>query len=142
MRFVSSSLILSTAFLLSSGMLVAQDQSQPMTSASQAAPAMQFHKPANPHHQAKRMAKNLGLSADQEAKLEPILAERDQQMQNARADTTLSVKDKRTKIRGIKQESDNRIEANLSDTQKQQYEQMKLERQAKKHAQAGSSSNS
>jgi hypothetical protein len=41
------------------------------------------------------MAKKLGLTADQQAKIEPILADRDQQVQSLRANTTLAANDRR-----------------------------------------------
>jgi protein CpxP len=143
MRLFSHSLVLSTALLVSGGILLAQDQSQPAANATpQSSPARQSHKTANPARQAKRMAKKLGLSADQQSELEPVLRIRQQQIQSVRADTTMSPNVKRTTIRGIRQNSDRKIEASLSDTQKQQYEQMKQDRQARRHAPTGSASNS
>jgi 23S rRNA maturation-related 3'-5' exoribonuclease YhaM len=41
------------------------------------------------------------------------------------------------KLRAIRQDSDGKIEALLSDTQKQQYEQIKQSRKANKQQQAG-----
>lgn len=118
--------------------LFAQDQQQSSAAmAAQAAPSTQTGHVVDPQRQAKRMAKKLGLTPDQESKLEPILADRDQQLQSARADTTLAPKDKRAKLRGINQDSDAKVESILSDTQKQQYEQMKQDRKAAK--QRGSS---
>ena len=73
--------------------------------------------------------------------VEPILANRDQQVQSTREDTTLAPKDKRAKLRGINQDSDNQIEAILNDTQKQQYEQMKQNHKAAKQQQSGAPSN-
>jgi hypothetical protein len=82
------------------------------------------------------MAKALGLTPDQVAKIEPILADRDQQVQSLRSDTTLAPSDRKAKMHGIRQDSDSRIEAILTDTQKQQYEQIKQSRTANKHQQA------
>ena len=118
--------------------LFAQNQQQ---SAVTAAPSTQTGHAPNPQRQAKRMAKKLGLTPDQESKIEPILADRDQQLQSARADTTLAPKDKRAKVRGINQDSDAKIESILSDTQKQQYEQMKQDRKASKQQGGAPSSN-
>lgn len=149
MRVLSPSFVLSAALLvgLSGGVLLAQDQSQPADGAApaataQATPAAHPHKAPNPHRQAKRMAKKLGLSPDQQSKIESILADREQQVQTARADTTLAPADRRAKIHSIQQDTESSIEANLNDTQKQQYEQIKQNRQAKKQQQAGSPSNS
>lgn len=121
--------------------LFAQDQRQPTSAAPQtAAPAQSGHTP-NPQRQAKGMAKKLGLTPDQESKLEPILADRDQQLQSARADTTLAPKEKHAKLLGINQDSDAKIESILTDAQKQQYEQMKQERKTAKQQGGASSSN-
>jgi F0F1-type ATP synthase membrane subunit b/b' len=78
------------------------------------------------------MAKKLGLSSDQKAQIEPILADRDQQLQNLRNNTSLTPEDRKAQIRGIVKDSNNKIEAILNDTQKQQYEQMKQERRARR----------
>ena len=142
MRFNSRPLVLGAALLvsLSGSALLAQDQSQPgpLSAATTTSPegqgSYQGHRHApNPHRQAKMMAKRLGLSEDQQKSLEPILADRMQQMESARADTSLAPQDRRAKMKGINQDSDARIEAVLNDTQKQQYEQMKQERRAHHH---------
>jgi Spy/CpxP family protein refolding chaperone len=82
------------------------------------------------------MAKALSLTPDQVSKIEPILADRDQQVQSLRSDTTLAPNDRKAKMRSIRQDSDSRIEALLTDTQKQQYEQIKQSRKANRHQQA------
>ena len=81
------------------------------------------------------MAKTLGLSPDQVSKIEPILADRDQQVQSLRSDATVSPSDRKAKMHGIREESDSRIEAILNDTQKQQYEQIKQSRKANRRQQ-------
>jgi hypothetical protein len=81
------------------------------------------------------MAKALGLTPDQVSKIEPILADRDQQVQSLRSDTTLAPSDRKAKMDGIRQDSDSRIEALLTDAQKQQYEQIKQSRKANRHQQ-------
>jgi periplasmic protein CpxP/Spy len=99
------------------------------TSQAPAAPApaqnMQPSHAPDPMRQTKMMAKRLGLTPDQQARIEPIIAGRMQQVQGVRADTTLAPGDRRARVQGIMQDSDSRIEAVLSDSQKQQYEQMK-----------------
>jgi hypothetical protein len=87
------------------------------------------------------MAKQLGLTPDQVSKIEPILADRDQQVQGVRSDTTLAPNDRKAKMHGIRQESDSRIEALLNDTQKQQYEQIKQSRKANRHQQPAAPAN-
>ena len=125
---------------LSGNALLAQDQSAPPATSVQAPAQRPAHVP-NPRHQAKKMAKALGLSPDQVSKIEPILADRDQQVQTLRADTTLAPSDRKAKMHGIRQESDSRIEAILNDTQKQQYEQIKQSRKANRHQQPATPAN-
>jgi periplasmic protein CpxP/Spy len=125
---------------LSGNALLAQDQSAPPATSAQAPAQRPAHVP-NPRHQAKKMAKALGLTPDQVSKIEPILADRDQQVQGVRSDTTLAPNDRKAKMHGIRQESDSRIEAVLNDTQKQQYEQIKQSRKANRHQQPAAPAN-
>jgi periplasmic protein CpxP/Spy len=125
---------------LSGNALLAQDQSAPPATSAQAPAQRPTHVP-NPRHQAKKMAKQLGLTPDQVSKIEPILADRDQQVQGVRSDTTLAPNDRKAKMHGIRQESDSRIEAVLNDTQKQQYEQIKQSRKANRHQQPAAPAN-
>lgn len=120
---------------LSGSALLAQDQSAPPAATAQAPAQRPAHVP-NPRHQAKKMAKALALTPDQVSKIEPILADRDQQVQSLRSDTTLAPNDRKAKMHSIRQESDTRIEAILNDTQKQQYEQIKQSHKANRHQQA------
>lgn len=147
MRSFFPSLALGTVLIvgLSGNALLAQDQSAPPTTAAQPPAASSGQQPAhvpNPRHQAKRMAKQLGLTPDQQSKIEPILADRAQQIQSVRSDTTLAQKDRKAKLHGIRQDSDSKIEAVLNDTQKQQYEQIKQSRKANRRQQGGAPSNS
>ena len=142
MRTFFSSLALGSLLAagLSGNALLAQDQSAPPAASAQSPAQRPAHIP-NPRHQAKKMARALGLTPDQTAKIEPILADRDQQVQSLRADTTLAPNDRKAKMHGIRQDSDNRIEALLTDTQKQRYEQIKQSRKANRHQQATAPSN-
>jgi protein CpxP len=117
---------------LSGNALLAQDQSAPPAASAQAPAQRPAHVP-NPRHQAKKMARALALTPDQVSKIEPILADRDQQVQSLRSDTTLAPNNRKAKMHGIRQDSDTRIEAILNDTQKQQYEQVKQSRKANRH---------
>jgi Spy/CpxP family protein refolding chaperone len=143
MRDLFSSLALGTVLVvgLSGNALLAQDQSAPPAVSAQSPAQQPAHVP-NPRHQAKKMAKELSLTPDQMSKIEPILADRDQQVQSVRSDATLAPKDRKAKVHGIRQDSDSRIEALLNDTQKQQYEQIKQSRKANRHQQSGAPANS
>jgi Spy/CpxP family protein refolding chaperone len=124
--------------LLSAGLVLAQaptDNQAPSANAPQAAPAQpgNLHHNFDPNRQAVHMGKRLGLSNDQVAQIKPILADRFQQMQTLRADTSLSQQDRHAKVRALMQNSDTRIESLLNDTQKQQFERMLAERRAHQH---------
>ncbi len=154
MRNFAPPMALSAAliFVLSGSALLAQDQpaagapppaatspaaTSPAATSQAPSPDAQPNRTPNPERQAKMMAKKLALTADQQSRIEPILADRQQQIQTARADTTLAPRVRRAKVQGILQDSDRKIEAILNDAQKQQYEQLKQDRYANRqmHAQ-------
>lgn len=92
-------------------------------------------RPANPEHQTKALARQLGLSRAQQAQIRPIIADRQQQVEALRADQSLAPRDRRARVRGVMQDSHNRIEALLTDSQKQQFEQMLADRRARRQQQ-------
>lgn len=147
MRIFHASFALGVALIvgLSGSILLAQDQpaagAPPPAATSPAPPeATSPTPPANvqsthapdPQRQARRMAKRLGLTPEQQSEIEPILEDRQQQIQSVRADTTLAPGDRRAKIRGIVRESVRKINAVLSDAQRRQYKQMRQEQRAKR----------
>jgi hypothetical protein len=124
--------------LLSAGMVLAQapDASQtpsinvPQTTQAQSGPQ---HRNFDPAQQASRLTKRLGLSSDQAAQIQPILADRQQKMQSLHTDSSLSQQDRHSKVQAIMQDSNSKIEAVVSDTQKQQFEQMLAQRRSHQH---------
>jgi hypothetical protein len=128
------------ALLFSAGTLLAQapDANQaPAANAPQAAqtqPGRQ-HRTFDPAEQAAHLGKKLGLSSDQVTQIQPILLNRQQQMQSLRADASLTEQDRHAKARAIMQDSNNKIEALMNDTQKQQFEQMLAERRSHRNHQ-------
>jgi protein CpxP len=135
-------LSIAIGLFLSAGLAIAQApvQSQPQQPAAQQQPLATENAPAaqqgqrphahNPARAAHRLGRQLGLSQDQVAQIKPILASRQQQMETLRADSTLTEQDRRAKAHSIMQGSRSQIEALLSDSQKQQYEQMLAARRA------------
>jgi Spy/CpxP family protein refolding chaperone len=123
--------------LLSTGVVLAQASDQSQSNAPQATANQQGrnHHEFNPDRQAAHLGKKLKLSSDQVAQIKPILEARQQQMQSLRSDSSLAEQDRRAKAKEIMQDSKNKIEAVLNDTQKQQFEQMLQERRAHHHAQ-------
>ncbi len=141
-------LSIAIGLFLSAGLAMAQApaQNQPDQPAAQQQPLAGENAPPtqgqrahaqNPARTAHRLGRQLGLSQEQVAQIQPIIANRQQQMTSLRADSTLSPQDRRTKARSIMQDSRNQIEALLTDTQKQQYEQMLANRRAQHRQQNG-----
>ena len=92
--------------LLSTGLVLAQSPGSnqaPAANAPQAAPAQSggSHRTFDPGQQALHLGKRLSLSDDQVAQIKPILADRFQQVQNLRADTSLSEQDRHAKVRAL-----------------------------------------
>ena len=124
--------------LLSAGMVLAQSpgaNEAPAANAPQAAPAQpgESHRTFDPGQRAMHLGQRLGLSSDQVAQITPILADRQQKMQNLRADNSLSEQDRHARARAIMQDSNSKIESVMTDTQKQQFEQMLAARRAHQH---------
>jgi Spy/CpxP family protein refolding chaperone len=122
--------------LLSASVMFAQapDSNQaPAANSAQAAPAQPGyqHRNFSPQQFAAHLGQRLGLSSDQVAQITPILAARQQQMQTLRADASLSEQDRHTKAHAIIEDTNSKIEAVLTDPQKQQFEQMLAQRRAR-----------
>ena len=82
------------------------------------------HRGMNADQQLKKMTKKLNLSADQQAQIKPMLESQDQQMEQLRMDKTMSRQDRHQKMMDIRQDTSQKIEGVLNDTQKQKYESM------------------
>ncbi len=113
--------IVSISALLGVGAALAAPQDQ-----NQAPPPSAEHarRAPDPARQVKMLTKKLNLTQDQQSKLLPILTNRQQQFESLRNDTSLSPQDKHAKMRSIREDSENQIKGILTDTQKQQYDQM------------------
>ena len=83
-RFILST---SLALALSGALAFAQ---QPDAAPTQAPAGNAHHHAHNPQREASRLSKKLNLSPDQTAKLEPILADRDQKLAALNSNTTIS----------------------------------------------------
>ena len=112
--------------LSSSFALLAQTPDQ--SAAPQAQPQQQTERRLpDPAHQAKMLARKLNLTDDQVKQIEPILANRIQQIQAIRADSSLAPKDRAAKMRDLRQQTQASIKAVLNDDQKQKYDQLQQE---------------
>jgi protein CpxP len=82
------------------------------------------HRHADPTRQVRMLTKRLSLSSQQQDQLLPILKDREDQVRNVMNDASLSKKDQHAKMQTIREDSKTKIEALLTDSQKQQYQQM------------------
>jgi periplasmic protein CpxP/Spy len=108
-------LLLSTslALALSGSLAFAQQAETP------ASPAKQHHA-HNPQRETAKLTKRLNLSPDQSAKLEPILADRDQKMTALRNDTTISPVVMQQKMKALHQQTRQQLASVLTPEQLQQ----------------------
>jgi periplasmic protein CpxP/Spy len=91
----------------------------------------------DPNRQLEHMTKELGLSADQQAQIKPVLMDRDQKMQALFQNQSLSREDRRAQMMAIRQDSTTKINAVLNDQQKQKFAAMQ-EHMGRRGGQEGS----
>jgi Spy/CpxP family protein refolding chaperone len=93
----------------------------------------------DPDQRLAHMTKRYKLTADQQSQIKPILQDEQQQMQSMRSDTTSSREDKRAKMQSTHQASTQKIEAVLTDEQKQKFEadQQKMQERRSEHMHGG-----
>jgi periplasmic protein CpxP/Spy len=120
-RFALLALAVSTVALAP----VAFAQDTPPAGADSSQSSGPQHQAPDPQKQAARLAKRLGLSDDQSAKITTILQNQQQQMAAARSDSSLSKQDQHAKMRSIRQDTDTQINAVLTPAQQTQYANMK-----------------
>ncbi|WP_260706190.1 hypothetical protein [Edaphobacter flagellatus] len=82
------------------------------------------HHAFDAHKAAQHMGKKLGLSDDQTAKLEPILADRQQKMAALRANTSLTPDQRREQARAIQKDTHTQLAGVLTPDQMQQLKSM------------------
>jgi periplasmic protein CpxP/Spy len=138
-RFALLALALSAVSL--APVAFAQDSSSSDSASSSPQSSAPMHQAPDPQKQAAHLAKRLGLSDDQSSKLLTILQNRQQQMSDARSDSSLSPQDRRAKVRSIQQDADSQINAMLTPAQQTQYANMKqMQRQRMQNARSGGAS--
>ena len=104
----------SLALALSGSLVFAQQQD------ASPAPAAKQHHAHNPHREAAKLSKKLNLSADQTAKLEPILADRDNKIAALTNDKTISPVVMKQQMRAIRQQTRQQLATVLTPDQLQQ----------------------
>jgi Spy/CpxP family protein refolding chaperone len=123
--------------LVLAGGALAQQTSSPESAASEKGAPSRAHAP-NAQQQLQRMTKQLQLSSDQQAKLGPILQQRDQQVQALRSDSSLKPADRRAKMMGLMQDTNAQVDAVLTPAQRDQLKAMRekaMERAEERRAQ-------
>jgi Spy/CpxP family protein refolding chaperone len=129
--------------LLATGVMLAQE---PGSAPEQGAPQAQgggmgghggHH--MDPDKMLAHMTKRYNLTSDQQSQIKPILQDQQQQMQALHSDTSTSQDDKRAKMMSMHQESAQKIEAVLTDQQKQKFEadQQKMKEHRAEHMHGG-----
>jgi len=113
--FLSTSL----ALALSGSLALAQQQD------AAPAPTAKHHHAPNPQREAAKISKELKLSADQAAKLEPILADRDSKIAALRNDTTMSAVVMKQQMKAIHQQTRQQFATIFTPDQMQQLRSMR-----------------
>jgi periplasmic protein CpxP/Spy len=78
----------------------------------------------DPDRQLARLTTALDLTADQQAKIKPLLVDRQQKMQALMQDQSVQQEDRHTQMRSISEGTNNSIKALLTDEQKQKFDSM------------------
>jgi Spy/CpxP family protein refolding chaperone len=132
-----------TGFLATGVMLAQEAGSAPEQNAPQTeGGGMGGHRGGHmmdPDQRLAHMTKRYKLTADQQSQIKPILQDEQQQMQSMRSDTTASREDKHAKMMSMHQASTQKIEAVLTDEQKQKFEadQQKMQERRGEHMHGG-----
>jgi len=82
---------------------------------------------ANPEERLNRVSERLGLNAEQKTKLKDVFESEAKAMRELRSDTSLTAEDRRAKLRKLREQSNEKINAFLTDEQKTKYKEMQNE---------------
>jgi Spy/CpxP family protein refolding chaperone len=85
--------------------------------------------PMSPEEQLKRLTSDLNLTADQQTKIKPILADARKKMEVVRSDSNGDRQAMRQKMMQIRQDTNDQIRAQLDDKQKEKFDKQEQERQ-------------
>ena len=85
--------------------------------------------PMTPDEQLKRMTKDFHLTADQQAKIKPILVDAQKKIEDVRNDSSVDRQAMRGKMMQIRQDTNDQIRALLDDKQKEKFDKQEQERQ-------------
>lgn len=119
--------LLGAAVILALGSAFAAPQDQAQAPAPAPEAGQPPHRQMDPNRQIKMLTKRLNLTEQQQGQILPILMDRQQQAENIRNDSSLSPKDRHEKMQSVREESETKLKSVLTDSQKQTYDQMKLQ---------------
>ena len=117
-------------FILSAALAVALTgslafaQQTPANGGDNGAPQHHRHHQPDPHKAALHISQKLNLTPDQTAKLEPILAGREQKVAALRADSSLTPEQRHEKIHAVHQDTEQQLAGVLTPDQLQQLKAM------------------
>lgn len=128
--------ILGIALCVPAAML-AQTTEQPQDSnaaqtGSQSGMSMHHHRPSA-KRQLKRMTKMLSLTADQQQQMLPILQDQQSKMMAMHNDTSMSPDQRREQRKTLMMDTHQKLEAIMTDSQKQQFEEHMQQRHSRMH---------
>ena len=110
-----------TLVLAGSVAFAQQTQTPPAPDAQQSTAAPEHHhRHPSPERETARLTKQLNLTTDQAAKVEPILADRDQKLEALWSNTALAPQDKHQQMRAIHESTQQQLDAVLTPDQVQQ----------------------
>jgi protein CpxP len=109
-------------FSFSSGLSLAQ---QPATTTPPETSTYHRHHAPDPHQQAAFLSKKLNLTSDQQAKLEPILADRFQKIAALKSNTSLTTEDRKQQMRTIHQDTKQQLSTVLTPDQLEQMKSLR-----------------
>lgn len=110
-----------------SGGVFAQTDTSPNTTTPPQGKVERGHQ-MNPDRDMEHLTKHLKLTQDQQSQIQPIVQDRDQQLNQLWQDSSMSRSDRRAKSQEIRDSSDSKINAILNDEQKKKYSDMETRR--------------
>jgi Spy/CpxP family protein refolding chaperone len=105
------------------GSALAQDNTPPNTTTPPQGKVERGHQ-MDPNRDMEHMTKHLKLTQDQQSQIQPIVQDRDQQLNQLWQDNSMSRSDRRAKSQQIRDDADSKINAILTDEQRQKYTTM------------------
>ena len=120
--------------VLSGGLALTAQQpaANPAPDAQQAPAPVHRHHAPNSQKEIAHLTKALNLTPDQAAKVEPILADRDQKVAALQSDTTLTEDARRQQMKAIHKASEQQLDAVLTPDQREQMKSLHHEHEGGK----------